>query len=915
MIRISDPSTLPERSASEHDPPRPPTLDRYVLLDLIGQGGMGAVYTAFDQKLDRKVAIKVLHHRLAASPASAEAHDRLLREAQAMARLSHPNVVAVHDVGAFEGRVFVAMEYVEGTTLKQWLRGSASLAERLDVLRAAGRGLAAAHAAGLVHRDFKPDNVLVGRDGRVRVTDFGLARGVLVGPASSRSPAAEVTLDERPVARGLLDAPLTETGSILGTVGFMAPEQAYCDETDARADQFSFCATAYVVLYGVKPFPSPDVPSYISSLSAPVAAPPPGARVPAWIRRVLLRGLSHEPQDRFPSMDALLDGLGRDPTKQRRRWIGLVLAALAALAAVIGVRRSLEGAATVCTDGPDRLASVWDAQVRGQARDAFVATGAVDAAGTFERAAKVLDAYAAQWGVAYRASCLAGQAKSAAADDVTRRRAECVERRRVDLRALTSTLREADAQTVSAAVDMAYGLPSTSSCSEPGGLGAGLPGDPGSRAAVEQARASLARAGALQLAGKFTDGLAVAQDALAGARAASHEETEAEALFRVATLQASLGNYALAARTSRDAAKSAVAAGAEVVAVRSFALLAHLLGARLRGYDEARDLLALAGAGVKHMGGNEELELIVVATQAALLRGDHQPELALPYSQQAVHISRRLNGVHPATASALRDLGGTYEELGRDEDALRYYGEALAMDVELYGAGSPMECDDSRAVGDTERKLGRIGEGSLHIGEALETAERLGPSSRLVESLQSASLAALRDGQPLQALALARRALSLSTDSQSPWIAAVSSFLVGDALVASGSASAGLVACDDALAVQEASKDIDPDRFYYDDALRCRGEALLALGRPREALGSLERSVTLQRRGWRGDLALARFALARALVAVGGDGARARSLARQALEELAPLKDRRAEHAAVERWLDAHPDATRGPAR
>jgi tetratricopeptide (TPR) repeat protein len=357
---------------------------------------------------------------------------------------------------------------------------------------------------------------------------------------------------------------------------------------------------------------------------------------------------------------------------------------------------------------------------------------------------------------------------------------------------------------------------------------------------VERARAELAQAGSFELSGKFAEGLASAQTALATARGASNEDTEAEALLRVGALQSLLGDYALAAGTSREAAAHAVATGNDVVAVRSFALAAHLLGVRLRGYDEAKDLLALARAGLKHMGGNDELELLLVDTRAALFRGDHRPDLALPLAEQAARGRQRLAGVHPATAMALRALGGTYEEVGRDGEALRYYREALAIDVELYGAGSAMTCDGVRTVGDAERKVGQIEESQGHLREALDAAERLGRSSRLVETLQSLSLAALRDGRPKEAVAFARRASSLSTDSQSPWIAAVSHFLAGDALVASGHPEAGLALCDDALAVQEGSKDIDPGRFYYDDTLRCRGEALLALGRSREAIADME---------------------------------------------------------------------------
>ncbi|MCW5831327.1 MAG: serine/threonine protein kinase, partial [Labilithrix sp.] len=279
---------------------------------------MGVVYSAFDPELDRKIAVKVLRRRGARR--EREDHERLQREAQAMARLSHPNVVTVHDVGTFEGSVFLAMEFVEGTTLGEWLRtvGAARpWGARLDVLKAAGRGLAAAHAAGLVHRDFKPDNVLVGRDGRARVTDFGIARATIDGPeerATIDGPEERATIDGPEERRAdALATPLTETGSVLGTVGYMAPEQAAGGGADARSDQFSFCVTLYVALYGEKPFPSRDLEGYLEELGRPVRDAPPGSRVPPWLRHVVLRGLREAPDERHPSMDALLDALERDP--------------------------------------------------------------------------------------------------------------------------------------------------------------------------------------------------------------------------------------------------------------------------------------------------------------------------------------------------------------------------------------------------------------------------------------------------------------------------------------------------------------------------------------------------------------------------------------------------------------------------
>jgi len=234
---------LPTAHTDGDAPPSPPApgpgsqIGRYRILDLVGAGGMGVVYSAFDPELDRRVALKLV--RTAADEESQRA--RLLREARAIARVAHPNVVAVHDAGTIGDRVFIAMEFVDGATLT---KSSRSLPERLELLAQAGQGLLAAHRAGLVHRDFKPDNVLVGRDGRVRVTDFGLAR-----PQAESDPAPSP--DE---LRRSPDVPLTQTGALAGTPAYMAPEQMRGERIDVRADVFSFCVTAWECLHGARPF-------------------------------------------------------------------------------------------------------------------------------------------------------------------------------------------------------------------------------------------------------------------------------------------------------------------------------------------------------------------------------------------------------------------------------------------------------------------------------------------------------------------------------------------------------------------------------------------------------------------------------------------------------------------------------------
>ncbi|WP_233278115.1 serine/threonine-protein kinase [Myxococcus stipitatus] len=283
--------------------PKGTRLGPYVLGEMLGLGGMGVVYVAEDSRLGRKVALKLL--RPARKGVEEERRGRLLREAQAMARVSHPNVLPVFELGSAEGRDYLAMEWVEGTTLAGWLREQEhSWEEVLEKFLAAGAGLAAAHREGLVHRDFKPANVLVGKDGRVRVTDFGLVR---------RWQAEAGPLDETELI-------LTRAGTTLGTPAYMSPEQRRGRRVDARSDQYSFCVALYEALQGERP-----AQQKVDEAQPPSSSRlrPSTGRIPEHVLSALSRGLSHPPAARFTSMEPLLQALSRSPGSREWRWLGV----------------------------------------------------------------------------------------------------------------------------------------------------------------------------------------------------------------------------------------------------------------------------------------------------------------------------------------------------------------------------------------------------------------------------------------------------------------------------------------------------------------------------------------------------------------------------------------------------------------
>jgi hypothetical protein len=333
-------------------------VGRYTVLSLVGRGGMGEVYAAYDPQLDRRVALKLLRPRYGMGNVRGEA--RLLREARAIARLSHPNVITVHDAGTVGDRIFVAMEYVDGETLASWLAAQPrSWLEIVRVFRGAAHGLAAAHACGLVHRDFKPQNVMVARDGSPHVTDFGLVQRLFAHDEENDTGAPPERDDG---ARDLTLATLTRSGEFVGTPLYMSPEQLKLEPTDARTDQFSFCVALYQALFGEHPFLG-DGEGAVGRLKEDVIAgrirpAPSRTAVPSWVRRVLVRGLAATPEARWPSMTELVAelerGLPTDPERapavgRRERMLvcaGMSVLGVVALVVLDLLRRSTRTAET-----------------------------------------------------------------------------------------------------------------------------------------------------------------------------------------------------------------------------------------------------------------------------------------------------------------------------------------------------------------------------------------------------------------------------------------------------------------------------------------------------------------------------------------------------------------------------------------
>ena len=342
-------------------------LSKYTLERVLGEGGMGIVWSARDPDLQRTVAIKLLQ----CDDASPGARQRLLREARAMARLKHPNVITVYEVDSDGDRDYIAMELVEGATMDAWLCAKPPAEDVWCAMLDAGRGLAAAHAAGLVHRDFKPHNVLRSRDGRVLVTDFGLARGTgeprpKAGAELSTEPVALARTLEAPHTDRVLDSTLTAPGSVMGTPAYMAPEQFTGSDPDPRTDQFAFCITAWQALTGCRPFTGESLAELRDAASRGVRGV--HAKLPRAVRAVLARGLAAAPEERWPDMDSLLDALERAKGSPRRRRAVLVPIGALAAAAILLISQRHPAAVVApnpngCTP-PAKAFDAWTAERR-----------------------------------------------------------------------------------------------------------------------------------------------------------------------------------------------------------------------------------------------------------------------------------------------------------------------------------------------------------------------------------------------------------------------------------------------------------------------------------------------------------------------------------------------------------------------
>lgn len=795
----------------------PARLGRYVILSELGRGGMSVVYVAYDPELDRRVALKVVRGALLSKAHRARLH----REAQALARLSHPSVVTVFDVGDIDDDTFVAMELIDGMSLREWIKTPRHWRDVVRVVAAAGQGLAAAHAVGIVHRDVKPDNIVIAASGAVKLVDFGLARDL--GDRSVDS--GEHAPDDLELAAGSIDSgashssisgssrpleTITRVGNVVGTPAYMPPEaRSRHPEADERSDQFSLCATLYEALFGHKPFKvsrsgkllreehetvAEESKRDLRTLAAP---PPRDTKVPVWLQRVVSRGLAVEPTQRYPSVEALLADLDRDPTRTRRR-IGAAAGALTAVAGVAifatsqMMARDPATAAPTCNTGADRVAAVWNS-ARLAAMHEAVAGQAPWAAAAVDAFAARVERYGAEWQAMHLEACEATRVRLVQSAEALDLRMACLGRRLDALGQLVTLMAAPSPEVLRRAGDVVANLPPVADCADVKSLRLVVrrPDDPAITSRLAVIEHSLARVQALYAIGDAGQVIEVADRVIADASAIGYPPPLAQALYWRGRAMADRGGGTETEEMFARAFAAAIGAGEDQMAADAASRIAQeaLWSARLAEFERwhrvAHALATRSGAAnvtafidqlacmanawtgklqtrlrclqelARRPGMRPNEWLVTTLGIAASEAG--QPAEAIRWLEQGVELARAENGPdHPRTLEmraylchGLHDLGD-YKRAGAEcRDALARLEKSvpdetlLLARIQLY-------------LGEVELALGQPDS----AGPLLESALASGDDEVKLEA--RARLAALRSSQGGTAASVAEHRTALA---------------------------------------------------------------------------------------------------------------------------------------------------------
>ena len=732
--------TLPVDTLEEHSS-RPQPLDpgervgRYVVLSELGAGGMGVVLAAYDPELDRKVAVKLVRPEARSS----NARERMIREARAMAKLAHPNVVSVFDAGEHDGAVYIAMEFVEGTTLTEKLQQPHAPAAVLDLLLPAARGLIAAHEIGLVHRDFKPDNVMVGDDGRLLVMDFGLARrDGDTGPSEAAAEVSQVTDVQVSAALGdSIDNHITRAGAVMGTPAYMAPEQFKGGAVDERADQFAFCIVLWEALYGERPFAAEGFWALAAAVNTGRRQPiPQGRKVPRWLHAVLDRGLATQASERWPNMRALLEAIEQGRARQRNRWISMAVAAPLILGAVAyGGREVWLGQRIARCEQEARAEMQWPQRAT-ELEAGMRGTGKSFAATSYATIERRLDAWSESWVELRSEVCIDQQVHHERPSSLNEAQLTCLSNSRRSTELVLGQLEQGNPEVLIVGVDQVSWTTNLDPCRDWAALSRQTRPDADAREPVKQSSDKLQEMTLLQFSGRYDEALVLGREAIALVEPTGFAAGIADAKARVGSLLSLMGRqdesrvmleeaYFVAGAAAEDdtAANAArflvgVGPGPEphgIGWVRGWASHATMLHERLgmeRSLEQAEVLesLAVALAFDEQPGTvEEEIDLLkrardirvtvssedhpavlVADLNLASYEAEQDPNIPL---ERFLALGERLREVlgpgHPVLATMLVMLGTIEAERGQFDDARTHLDQAVVASTEAYGAEHP----------------------------------------------------------------------------------------------------------------------------------------------------------------------------------------------------------------------------------
>lgn len=864
------------------------SVGRFIVLEPLGAGAMGEVVLAYDPDLHRRVAIKVLRPHL--FDAGGSAVQRMLREARAMAKVSHPNVITVFEVDQMpSGQSFIAMEYVDGGTLRAWLSQTRSWREVLAVYRAAGEGLAAAHDEGLVHRDFKPDNVLVGSDSRVRVTDFGLV-GAL-GEGGTTEAAENASASHSGAFEPAWDVTLTRTGTLLGTPAYMAPEDS--GSLDTRSDQFSFCVALYEALYGQRPFAGDTLAELRTNVCDGKLRPVPSdADVPGWLREVVERGLAVDANERWPDMHTLLRALQRDPGQRRGKLVFGTLA-LATTGGAIALAATTQAPPPACLDDRTATSELWNDARSASLLEAFREANPDAAATGHASVVSAMDTFVDAWAEGRMDACQTHRVRHEQSAELFDRRMLCLNRRLERADALLNVFATPDSGTVDAAARIGGAMPSLETCADAETLRSLVPPPdaPDVRAAWKRLQLGIDHADALGVAGRHPEALAEYPKLREEIESLDHPPLEARFLQNYGNALVRSNKFAEAIALLEHAPEVAARSDDATLETNVWLLLARAHGFGLNDAKSGAWLARMAEVAAIRSREPETSKLHILFTQAVLADQAGNYTQAIRAARETTELAESVYGrAHRNTSAAWGTLGNAYDHAGQLDEAQRAHETSLEIDRGLHDEPHPDIGHSLVNLGLLDEQRGKLDAAAARYREALLIYEQtVGKTDQAYGTvlLNLAGIAAnrglaeearrryaevtafyreagvpeghadyatihinlagvaLKEGELDKALAEAAQGLSIRRSAlghDHPEVLLAQAML-GRIHAARGDLDHAEAALRDALRIADASLPVDhPDRA---DPMITLGQVLVEAGKTKEAIPWLERALTV----------------------------------------------------------------------